>query len=441
MTEKPASSAANILLPFSSEGVSPARVNELPEATPGAAADRRGWRASAGSTLERSATEGASADDSSGPASRSLRALSTPESMQRSVLVVGDIVADRYRVESVIGAGGMGIVYKAKHLELDTWVAIKVIRPDIAQNSSLWRRFAREARALAALHNQNVVRVHDAGTLPSGLRYLVMELLHGTDLRRLLSERGSLPVPEAVDYALQVCSALGDAHRLNIVHRDIKPENIFLAQFRACEPTIKLLDFGVARFLDDKGQLTVPGRGVGSPRYLSPEQIISAGTSDQRSDIWGVGLLLYELISGRSPFEGMNTAEACLSICQGSFQSIVSLRPDLAPALCGAIMHCLEPDPNGRFQNADDLSAALEPFSSRHPRTQQAPAEAEAESPTPPLPRARKRGRGLTAATTETPSDEASSAPAEVTQTVAKKSKRSGWYGLVPRWARGAHPS
>jgi serine/threonine protein kinase len=356
--------------------------------------------------------------------------VATHESTQRAALVVGDIVADRYRVEAVIGAGGMGIVYKAKHLELDTWVAIKVIRPDIARNSSLWRRFAREARALAALHNQNVVRVHDAGTLPSGLRYLVMELLHGTDLRRLLVERGSLPVPEAVDYALQVCSALGDAHRSQIIHRDIKPENIFLAQFRACEPTIKLLDFGVARFLDDKGQLTVPGRGVGSPRYLSPEQLINPGSADQRSDIWGVGLLLYELITGRSPFEGLNTAEVCLSICRGSFRSITSLQPDLPPALCGAIMHCLEPDPNGRFQSADELSAALEPFSSRHVRAQHALASVEVSSPTPLMPRAGRRSR---------PPKAPPPTEAEVTKTVAKKNKRSVWCGLVPRWARGAH--
>jgi serine/threonine protein kinase len=298
--------------------------------------------------------------------------VSKPENAAlRSVLVTGDTVADRYRVGPVIGAGGMGIVYKAQHVELGTWVAIKVIRPDIAQNSSLWRRFAREARALAALHNKHVVRVHDAGTLPSGLRYLVMELLEGIDLRRLLSERGSLPPAEAVDHVLQVCSALGDAHRLHIIHRDIKPENIFLARYRACEPTIKLLDFGVARFLDDKGQLTVPGRGVGSPRYLSPEQLLNPGSADQRSDIWGVGLLLYELIAGRSPFEGMNSAQASLAICQGSFSSITSLRPELPPALCAAVMHCLEPDPNGRFQSADELSAALEPFSSRHALRQQ----------------------------------------------------------------------
>ena len=290
------------------------------------------------------------------------------EPAPRAALVMGDLVAERYRVGPVVGAGGMGIVYKARHVELGTWVAIKVIRPDIAQNSSLWRRFAREARALAALHNKHVVRVHDAGTLPSGLRYLVMELLDGIDLRRLLLDRGAVPVPEAVDQVLQICSALGDAHCLHIIHRDIKPENIFLARFRVCEPTIKLLDFGVARFLDDAGQLTVPGRGVGSPRYLSPEQLQNPDSADQRSDLWGVGLLSYELISGRSPFADMNTAQACLAICQGPIPSLDSVCPGLPPALVAAIMRCLEIDPKRRFEDADELSAALEPFSSRHAR-------------------------------------------------------------------------
>jgi serine/threonine-protein kinase len=292
----------------------------------------------------------------------------------------------------------MGIVYKARHIELGTWVALKVIRPDIAQNSSLWRRFAREARALAALHNKNVVRVHDAGTLPSGLRYLVMELLDGTDLRRLLQERGAMNVPEAVDYVLQVCSALGDAHRLHIIHRDIKPENIFLARFRACEPTIKLLDFGVARFLDDAGQLTVPGRSVGSPRYLSPEQLQNPGSADQRSDVWGAGLLLYELISGHSPFMGMNTAQICLAICQGPIPRLELSCPAAPTELCAVIHRCLQIDPKERFQSADELSAALEPFSSRHVKPGRAPA-----------------------------------------QTLVRK--RSPWRGLVPRWLGGAHAS
>lgn len=289
-----------------------------------------------------------------------------PDPEAYPALVQGEIVAERYRLGPVIGAGGMGIVYKARHVQLGTWVAFKVIRPDIARNSSIWRRFSREARALAALHNKHVVRVHDAGTLASGLRYFVMELLEGIDLRRLLLEEGALEVTRAVDYVIQVCSALGDAHRLHIIHRDVKPENIFLAQYRACEPTIKLLDFGVALFLDDTGQLTIPGRGVGSPHYLSPEQMQNPSGVDQRSDIWAVGLLMYELLAARSPFQGMNAAQTCLKITRGPMPAVAEARPGLPPRLCEVIQRCLEVDPARRPQSVDELVAALEPFSSRH---------------------------------------------------------------------------
>jgi eukaryotic-like serine/threonine-protein kinase len=309
-------------------------------------------------------------------------------------LVPGDVVAGRYRLGPVIGAGGMGIVYKAQHVELGTWVALKVIRPDIARNSSIWRRFSREARALAALHNKHVVRVHDAGTLESGLRYLVMELLVGTDLRRIIQRDGPLPAQRAVDYVSQVCSALGDAHRLHIIHRDIKPENIFLAQYRACEPTIKLLDFGVALFLDDTGQLTMPGRGVGSPQYLSPEQVQNASEVDQRSDIWAVGLLLYELLVGRSLFHGLNTAQICLKLSDGQVPRVEAAAPEVAAGLAAIIQRCLEIDPARRPQSVDELGLALEPFSSRH--TQALPCSPAPTAEPASLPqRAASRRRGL----------------------------------------------
>jgi serine/threonine protein kinase len=398
MTKKPASAITALNLPPLSEGTPP-----MPLARPSFRSGTTQIGPGLVSPSPPGRADDSKADNSKGDDSKGA------EFVKQTTLVSGDIVAERYRIGPVIGAGGMGIVYKAQHIELGTPVAIKVIRPDIAQNSSLWRRFAREARALAALHNKHVVRVHDAGTLPSGLRYLVMELLDGTDLRRLISEQGTMPVPAAVDHALQVCSALGDAHRLHIIHRDIKPENIFLARFRACEPTIKLLDFGVARFLDDTGQLTVPGRGVGSPRYLSPEQLQNPGSADQRSDLWGVGLLLYELISGRSPFHDMNTAQVCLTIVQGPIPSIDALCPSLPRALSAAIMRCLEIDPARRFQSADELSAALEPFSSRHTLAK------------PPSDPDEKNGT----------SDE---------EAGTKKAKHP-WSGLVPRWLCGAHPS
>jgi len=328
------------------------------------------------------------------------------DSMPHPTLTEGELVAERYAVGAVIGAGGMGIVYKAKHVGLGTPVALKVIRPDIARNGSVWRRFAREARALAALHNKHVVRVHDAGTLPSGLRYLVMELLEGSDLRRLLQAQGALPRRKAVDYAMQVCSALGDAHKLGIIHRDLKPENIFLAQYRACDPTVKLLDFGVALFVDDAGQLTVPGRGLGSPDYLSPEQLADPSSVDARSDIWGVGLLLFELLTGRSPFHGLNAAQTCLRIAKGPMPRLDVACPGLPAELASVIQQCLELDPDHRPQTADSLIAALEPFSSRH------------SEPTPPPP-----------ATTLAPSVVAAQAP-------CLAAKRS----LLPRWLSWAMP-
>jgi eukaryotic-like serine/threonine-protein kinase len=281
-------------------------------------------------------------------------------------LALGELVAERYRMGPVIGAGGMGIIYKAQHIELGTSVAFKVIRPDIARNSSAWRRFSREARALGALHNRHVVRVHDAGTLASGLRYLVMELLDGTDLRRVLQREGALQIPRSVDYVGQVCSALGDAHRLNIIHRDVKPENLFLARYRGGEPMIKLLDFGVALFLDDAGQLTIPGRNVGSPHYLSPEQMHNPSGVDQRSDIWAIGLLMFELLSGRSPFYGLNAAQISLKISKGPMPAVAEAVPHLPAALAVIIQRCLALDPARRPQSTDELMAALEPFSSRH---------------------------------------------------------------------------
>lgn len=286
------------------------------------------------------------------------------------ILAPGELVAGRYRVGQIIGAGGMGVVYKAEHIELSRPVAIKVIRPDIARNGSVWRRFAREARALAALHNKHVIRIHDAGTLDSGLRYLVMDLLVGSDLSRLIQKGGALPPSTAVDYVIQVCSALGDTHRLNIIHRDIKPANIFLARYRANEPIIKLLDFGVALFLDDAGQRTLPGHGVGSAQYLSPEQLRDPRAVDQRTDIWAVGLLLFELLSGHSPFQGLNPAQTYLSIALGPLPRIQDACPGLPAELAAVIHRCLEVDPARRPQSADELTLALEPFSSRHSQAQ-----------------------------------------------------------------------
>jgi len=281
------------------------------------------------------------------------------------ILVPGARVAEHYEVGPIIGAGPLGIVYKARHVELGQLVALKVIRPDVAADGLAWRRFSKDVRALAALHNKHVVRVHDAGTLGSGLRYLVMELLKGYTLRSLL-DNGPVPAPQAVDIAIQVCSALADAHRANIIHRDLRPENIFLARYRATELTVKLLDFGMALFLDDSANCTVTRRTKAAPDYLSPEQLRDPRAVDARSDLWAVGLLLYELLAGRPPFAGMNTLQTCLQIAGGTLPRIETLSPSIPAGLAWVIHRCLEVDASRRPPSADQLSLALEPFSSRH---------------------------------------------------------------------------
>jgi serine/threonine protein kinase len=306
------------------------------------------------------------------------------------LLAPGDVVSDRYVVDALIGAGNLGAVYRAHHLQLGFNVALEVLQPRLAQNGFVWRRFASEARALAALHNQHVVRVHDWGKLASGARYLVRDLLIGASLDQVLDRDGLLPAARAVEYVSQVCSALGAAHAAGIVHRAVRTENVFVAQYRAAEPLIKLLNFSTALFLADRssrgcgsaetfvggfggwrrgnepvgaarGALALAGRlGV---RHLSPEQLRSPNGVDPRSDIWAVGLLLFELLAGRSLFAGLSSEQTVSAISTGSLPP----RDGYAvPAELDALIgRCLEPDPARRPQSADEVIRELVPFSTR----------------------------------------------------------------------------
>ncbi len=262
----------------------------------------------------------------------------------RATIPPGTQIAERYRITSVIGSGATGVVYKAKHVELGTPVALKVIHPEVLQDSSSWRRFTREARALGAIHNKHVVRVHDVGSFGDDRRYVVMEFLRGENLSEHLANHGPLPITRAVDIALEICSALGDAHRHQIIHRDIKPRSVFLARYAACEPTVKLLDFGLALFLDDANQGPASARqpnstrGTGPPCYPSPEYILNPRRVDGRSDLFSVGRLVLDLLADR---------------------------PDVPSELVNVAQRCLEGNPDRRPQNAQELSAALEQFSSR----------------------------------------------------------------------------
>jgi len=295
----------------------------------------------------------------------------------RQFVAPGEIIAGRYLVGDLIGASHKARVYRAKHMGLGFPVSLQVLGPDVARNSLTWRRFGRELIALGALHNEHVVRIYDAGTLPSGVRFLITEQLEGTDLASVLKKQGPLSPEVAADRVCQVCSALADAHRLGIVHRNVRPENVFLARSRAEQPVVKLLDFGVALFLEDPGQITIPGCGWVSPAYLSPEQLRNPNAVDQRSDIWSVGLLLFEVLLGRSPFSGFDPAQVLRALSEGPVP-LLPLSCSVVPAsLAALVQQCLERDPEQRPRSAEEVMRRLEPFSSRPGQVWHSPSEPE----------------------------------------------------------------
>ncbi len=293
----------------------------------------------------------------------------------------GEIVAGRYRVEDFAALSPRGTFYRARHASLGFKVLLQVLGPEIARDGLIWRRFARELRALGALHNQHVVRVHDAGTLPCGLRYLITEPLEGEDLSQVLT-RGPLPTELAVDYVCQVCTALSDAHGLGIVHRNVRPENVFLARTRAAQPMVKLLDFGVALFLWDARQLTIPGCGFVSPAYLSPEQLRNPNAVDHRSDLWAVGLLAFEALVGHSPFTGFSAAQVLRAVTEGPMPLLPLSCPGIPRGLALTVQQCLERDAARRPESADELIRMLEPFSSRPGTRRKNAVLADAVTPT-----------------------------------------------------------
>ncbi len=283
-----------------------------------------------------------------------------------SQLVPGAKFLDKYLVDRLLGEGGMGIVFAATHVELQDRVAIKLLRPEATGNSEIVTRFLREARAAAKLRSENVVRVYDVGRLDSGEPYMVMELLDGNDLAS--GPLGpALPVDEAVDYVIQACDAMIVAHELGMVHRDLKPANLFLTVDRHGVPVVKVLDFGISKLKQSgplDGALTHESAVMGSPLYMSPEQVRSAKTVDARADIWSLGTILYELITGRTPFEGETLGAILSAVAVDTPPPMASLRPDVPPGLEAIVTSCLEKDPAHRFQTAADLQTALLPFGS-----------------------------------------------------------------------------
>jgi serine/threonine-protein kinase len=280
----------------------------------------------------------------------------------------GQLVADKYRVERVLGVGGMGYVVAALHEQLDQRVAIKLMLPDAAEDEQARLRFAREGRIAAKLKGEHVAHVFDVGSLPDGTPYLVMELLEGRDLAELLADTDSIAVDKAVDYVLQACEALAEAHGFGLVHRDLKLSNLFLATRADGSEGIKVLDFGIAKArnpaAESGGALTQSRAIMGSPLYMAPEQLKSARDADARTDLWALGVILYELLVGKTPFARETLAEICGAILHEEPPLLRVARP-LAPAALEAVIStCLDKRPGKRYPSVAELAAALAPFGS-----------------------------------------------------------------------------
>jgi len=273
----------------------------------------------------------------------------------------GYVLAGKYRIERTLGEGGMGVVYEAFHLRLRQRVAIKVLRPAILVHPEFVGRFEREARAAATLESPNVAKVLDVDTTPDGLTYMVIELLQGNDLGEELTRRGRLPIQEAVGYVMEACAPIAEAHALGIIHRDLKPSNLFLAK-KGNGRTLKLLDFGISKVLTEvDAKSTSPLTTLGTPHYMSPEHVRNAADVDRRSDIWSLGVILYELLTGTEPYSGDPT-QVIAAIVADPVPTPRTRRPDLPAELEAVIMRALEKDPRKRFPDVRALATALAPF-------------------------------------------------------------------------------
>ncbi|KYG07346.1 hypothetical protein BE21_29805 [Sorangium cellulosum] len=315
----------------------------------------------------------------------------------------GDVIGGKYRIERELGRGGMGIVFKAVHTRLRQPRAIKMMTSDALVDAKATRRFLREAEAASDLKGEHIARVYDFDQLPSGEPYMVMEYLEGADLAAVLKDAGKLPVAEAVFYVRQVCAALDEAHARpagRLVHRDIKPSNLFLTKRADGSPCVKVLDFGIARVTEPAPQQpsmssTTTAVGLGTPHYMSPEQVEHESDIDGRTDLWAVGVSLYQLLTGRLPFEGHSLWQLFTAIVQQAPAPPSGL-VDLPAGLEAVILRCLEKDRHARPASAAELAEALQPFapaSARDvvdrlaalPASALSPSRASAESLSAPL--------------------------------------------------------
>jgi serine/threonine-protein kinase len=279
----------------------------------------------------------------------------------------GEVLAGKYRIETVLGRGGMGHVFAAMHLELDQVVAIKVMHKDLLADADAVMRFGREAKAAAAMRGNHTARIFDVGKLDSGQPYMVMEHLEGRDLASLVDTGARIELADAFEWIAQACEAVAEAHDLGVVHRDIKPHNLFLTRDRNGRAVIKVLDFGLAKaFAPEKvgsmKETTRQGEFLGSPFYVSPEQA-SGKKVDHRTDVWSLGATLYHLVAGVPPFYAATSNLVCAMLLTEDFPPIITRRPDAPPALEALLRRCMTRDVNQRLGSVramlDELRALV----------------------------------------------------------------------------------
>jgi serine/threonine protein kinase len=285
-------------------------------------------------------------------------------------LAPGSLLGGKYRISRVLGQGGMGTVLLARHEELDQLFAIKVLTGDLATDPEAVTRFMREARAAAKLQSEHVVRVSDVGKFDGIGPYIVMEYLSGVDLAQRIAQGGRLPPREAVDHVLEAIDAIAEAHSRGIVHRDIKPSNLFLAERADGRTIVKVLDFGISKVdaTMDAGalqhKLTSAGSVLGSPAYMSPEQLKNAREVDARADIWSLGVVLFELVSGVIPFEAETAGGVFTKVVSEDARPVRELCVEVPPALEAVIARCLRRNVDERWADVGELASALEPLGS-----------------------------------------------------------------------------
>ncbi|HEX7666020.1 MAG TPA: protein kinase [Polyangiaceae bacterium] len=286
----------------------------------------------------------------------------------------GSLLAGKYRVDRVLGEGGMGIVVAATHEVLGQRVALKFLRQHLSAEQTIVARFLREARMAARIQSEHVARILDVGTLESGSPFMVMEYLEGRDLSDVLAEGGPMPIATAIEYVLQACEAIAEAHKIGIVHRDLKPSNLFLTKRADGSPLVKLLDFGISKATEnltnpmEQAAVTSTQNILGSPLYMSPEQLRSAKNVDARADVWSLGVILYELIAGKPPFLGESVSHVLTIIVADPHEPLANVRPDVPADLSAVIDKTLSKTKEGRYQNVSELARALLPYAPRHAR-------------------------------------------------------------------------